>query len=79
MAGNPLNHRAYADENVGDAKTDDDRRKHHHVLKLIIHKSSVAIGLTRPKLNDRRGGNKRELGLLLTLRRVGSLQCLDDM
>src|ERR1700730_15138966 len=44
MAGIPLNRRAHPDENVGDAKTDDDRRKHHHVLKLIVHSNASEAG-----------------------------------
>jgi hypothetical protein len=46
MSGNPLNHRAYPDENVRDAKTDNDRRKHHHMLKLIVHSNASAAGKT---------------------------------
>jgi len=45
MSGNPLNHRAYTDENVRDAKTNNDRRKHHHMLELVRHFSSFMCGL----------------------------------
>jgi hypothetical protein len=45
MSGNSLNHRACPDEDIRDAKTDNDRRKHHHVLKLVRHFSSFMCSL----------------------------------
>ncbi len=41
MSGNALDGRAYPDEDIGDAKTDNDRRKHHHMLELIVHWSAL--------------------------------------
>ena len=61
MSGNPLNDRTYADENVCDAKTDNDRRKHHHMLELVCHFNSFACGLfVRPNENKMSDGANYE-------------------
>jgi hypothetical protein len=45
MSGDPLDRRAYPDEDISDAKADNDRRKHHYVLELVRHFSSFMCGL----------------------------------